>query len=145
SRRRTSAGSPAACTDGCPHSGNAAQSGLRSKCLDQQRASSRAFSISALRRFHFNTRAVAVNSSIRECRWHRLSGCEQRYKAQTSAAQVYKAQGGSGCRVLMKAPYGFGKPSDYHKILPFLAGLFLLLYWLPLGHGLPPLGIGIGD
>ena len=42
----------------------------------------------------------------------------------------------------MKALYGFGKPYDFRKILPFLAGLFLcLLYWLPLGHGLPPLGI----
>jgi len=27
----------------------------------------------------------------------------------------------------MKALYGFGKPYDFHKILPFLAGLFLLL------------------
>lgn len=27
----------------------------------------------------------------------------------------------------MKALYGFGKPYDFHKILPFLAGVFLLL------------------
>jgi hypothetical protein len=27
----------------------------------------------------------------------------------------------------MKALYGYGKPCDFHKILPFLAGLFLLL------------------
>src|SRR4029077_16859531 len=27
----------------------------------------------------------------------------------------------------MKALYGFSKPYDFHKILPFLAGLFLLL------------------
>jgi hypothetical protein len=27
----------------------------------------------------------------------------------------------------MKALYGFGKPYDFHKVLPFLAGLFLLL------------------
>ena len=27
----------------------------------------------------------------------------------------------------MKALYGFAKPYDFHKILPFLAGLFLLL------------------
>jgi hypothetical protein len=27
----------------------------------------------------------------------------------------------------MKVLYGFGKPYDFHKILPFLAGLFLLL------------------
>src|SRR6516225_7160567 len=30
-------------------------------------------------------------------------------------------------RVLMKELYGFGKPYDFHKVLPFLAGLFLLL------------------
>ena len=27
----------------------------------------------------------------------------------------------------MKALYGFDKPYDFHKVLPFLAGLFLLL------------------
>jgi hypothetical protein len=28
---------------------------------------------------------------------------------------------------MMKALYGFGKPYDFRKILPFLAGVFLLL------------------
>src|SRR6516164_2719527 len=34
---------------------------------------------------------------------------------------------GHARRVLMKELYGFGKPYDFHKVLPFLAGLFLLL------------------
>ena len=33
---------------------------------------------------------------------------------------------------MMKALYGFGKPYDFHKILPFLAGVFLLLTILAL-------------
>src|SRR5215831_4947556 len=35
----------------------------------------------------------------------------------------------------MKALYGFGKPYDFHKILPFLAGLFLLLTILAFAGG----------
>jgi lysophospholipase L1-like esterase len=35
----------------------------------------------------------------------------------------------------MKALYGFGKPYDFHKILPFLAGLFLLLTILAAAGG----------
>jgi hypothetical protein len=46
----------------------------------------------------------------------------------------------------MKALYGFGKPYDFHKVLPSSQVSFsCLLYWLPLWHGLPPLGIGIGE
>jgi lysophospholipase L1-like esterase len=35
----------------------------------------------------------------------------------------------------MKALYGFGKPYDFHKVLPFLAGLFLLLTILAAAGG----------
>jgi lysophospholipase L1-like esterase len=35
----------------------------------------------------------------------------------------------------MKALYGFGKPYDFHKVLPFLAGLFLLLIILAAAGG----------
>jgi lysophospholipase L1-like esterase len=36
---------------------------------------------------------------------------------------------------MMKALYGFGKPYDFHKILPFLAGVFLLLTILAAAGG----------
>jgi predicted ferric reductase len=35
----------------------------------------------------------------------------------------------------LSALYGFGKPYDFHKILPFVAGLFLLLIILAAAGG----------